>query len=117
MEYENRYHLARSSKYDCLLFDLDDTLYPLSSGLARECGQNIKDYMVQKLGVDKEKLIELSNLLYKNCGTTMAGLRLRSWEVTFPELKTRPCSKKSFNEPPYSQSCKHIVFCKTDLRK
>ncbi|KAM7254820.1 hypothetical protein ACFE04_020061 [Oxalis oulophora] len=85
MEYENRYHLAHSSEYDCLLFDLDDTLYPLSSGLALECGQNIKEYMVQKLGVDKEKLIELSNLLYKNYGTTMAGLRAIGYDFDYDE--------------------------------
>ncbi|OMO66341.1 HAD-superfamily hydrolase, subfamily IA, variant 3 [Corchorus capsularis] len=76
MEFENRYRLAQSAKYDCLLFDLDDTLYPISSGLARECGKNIKDYMVEKLGIDKDKIVELSNLLYKNYGTTMAGLRV-----------------------------------------
>lgn len=88
----------------CVNFaDLDDTLYPLSSGIARECGQNIKgdfllsikiscatshtsikalrltflvDYMVEKLGIDKSKILELSNSLYKNYGTTMAGLRV-----------------------------------------
>ncbi|KAK8547636.1 hypothetical protein V6N12_031770 [Hibiscus sabdariffa] len=67
MDYEDRYRVSQRPKYDCLLFgkliylgnenggegptetiwlnlfaDLDDTLYPLSSGLARECGNNIK---------------------------------------------------------------------------
>lgn len=88
-----------------LLSDLDDTLYPYSSGLATACGNNIKgigqllisviililfdeiwililvlikfpDYMVEKLGIDRSKIVELSNLLYKNYGTTMAGLRV-----------------------------------------
>ncbi|KAJ3682718.1 hypothetical protein LUZ60_012945 [Juncus effusus] len=62
-------------KYDCLLFDLDDTLYPLSSGIATECRKNIGDYMVEKLGIPEEKIDTLCNLLYKNYGTTMAGLR------------------------------------------
>ena len=35
------------------------------------------DYMVEKLGIDKSKIDDLSNLLYKNYGTTMAGLRVR----------------------------------------
>jgi putative hydrolase of the HAD superfamily len=83
MEYEGRYLLAQSSKYDCLLFDLDDTLYPLSSGLARQCGQNIKDYMVEKLGLDKDKIVELSNLCYKNYGTTMAGLRAIGYDFDY----------------------------------
>ena len=34
------------------------------------------DYMVEKLGIEKDKIVELSNLLYKNYGTTMAGLRV-----------------------------------------
>ncbi|CAN8287352.1 unnamed protein product [Cochlearia groenlandica] len=72
-------------KYDTLLFDLDDTLYPLSSGIAEECGQNIKDYMAEKLGIDKNKILELSNSLYKNYGTTMAGLRAIGYNFDYEE--------------------------------
>ncbi|XP_039002428.1 uncharacterized protein LOC120128890 isoform X1 [Hibiscus syriacus] len=85
MEYENRYSLTQRPKYDCLLFDLDDTLYPKSSGLARECGKNIRDYMVEKLGVEREKVVELSNLLYENYGTTMAGLRAVGYDFDYDE--------------------------------
>ncbi|CAG7891098.1 unnamed protein product [Brassica rapa] len=85
MEFENRYGLSATQKYDCLLFDLDDTLYPLSTGLARECGKNIKDYMVEKLGIPKDKIVELSNLLYKNYGTTMAGLRAIGYDFDYDE--------------------------------
>ncbi|KAE8713225.1 hypothetical protein F3Y22_tig00110213pilonHSYRG00142 [Hibiscus syriacus] len=85
MEYEDRYSLTQRPKYDCLLFDLDDTLYPKSSGLARECGKNIRDYMVEKLGVEREKVVELSNLLYENYGTTMAGLRAVGYEFDYDE--------------------------------
>lgn len=35
------------------------------------------DYMVEKLGIDQSKIAELGNLLYKNYGTTMAGLRVK----------------------------------------
>lgn len=75
MEFQDLFCASQSPKYDCLLFDLDDTLYPLSSGIAKECLKNIQDYMVEKLGIDESKLDALSNLLYKNYGTTMAGLR------------------------------------------
>ncbi|XP_039021655.1 uncharacterized protein LOC120153853 [Hibiscus syriacus] len=85
MEYDNRYSLTQRPKYDCLLFDLDDTLYPKSSGLARECGKNIRDYMVEKLGVEREKVVELSNLLYENYGTTMAGLRAVGYDFDYDE--------------------------------
>uniref|UniRef100_A0A804JNY3 Uncharacterized protein n=1 Tax=Musa acuminata subsp. malaccensis TaxID=214687 RepID=A0A804JNY3_MUSAM len=76
MEYEERYRQIQSPKYDCLLFDLDDTLYPLSSGIAAECRRNIGDYLVEKLGIEESKISDLCNLLYKNYGTTMAGLRV-----------------------------------------
>lgn len=33
--------------------------------------------MVEKLGIDENKIDTLCNLLYKNYGTTMAGLRVR----------------------------------------
>lgn len=85
MEYENRYLQTQKAKFDCLLFDLDDTLYPLSSGLAAACGQNIKDYMVEHLGIEKSKLAELGNLLYKNYGTTMAGLRAIGYDFDYDE--------------------------------
>ncbi|CAK7331496.1 unnamed protein product [Dovyalis caffra] len=62
-------------KYDCLLFDLDDTLYPLSSGLSVRVTQNIQEYMIQKLGIEESKVPELCVSLYKYYGTTMAGLR------------------------------------------
>ncbi|XP_042464559.1 uncharacterized protein C24B11.05-like [Zingiber officinale] len=75
MEYEARYRQVQKPKYDCLLFDLDDTLYPLSSGLAASCCKNIGDYLVEELGIEESKMPELGNLLYRNYGTTMAGLR------------------------------------------
>nr|XP_043623367.1 uncharacterized protein LOC122595118 [Erigeron canadensis] len=77
--------VQRHLKYDCLLFDLDDTLYPVSSGLAAEVLKNIKDYMVEKLGIDKEKIPQLCNLLYKNYGTTMAGIRAIGYDFDYDE--------------------------------
>ncbi|KAF7845478.1 putative hydrolase of the HAD superfamily [Senna tora] len=85
MEYEDRFRQAQRPKYDCLLFDLDDTLYPLSTGIAKACLKNIKDYMVEKLGIDQSKIDDLSNLLYKNFGTTMAGLRAIGYDFDYDE--------------------------------
>lgn len=76
---------GQNPKYECLLFDLDDTLYPLSSGLASAVLQNIKDYMVEKLDIDKSKIPDLCNLLYKNYGTTMAGLRAIGYDFDYDE--------------------------------
>ncbi|CBI30538.3 unnamed protein product, partial [Vitis vinifera] len=85
MEYGDIYLQAQRNKYDCLLFDLDDTLYPLSSGLAKACRNNIEDYMVEKLGIEKNKIADLGNLLYKNYGTTMAGLRAIGYDFDYDE--------------------------------
>ncbi|GMP85488.1 hypothetical protein CsSME_00038619 [Camellia sinensis var. sinensis] len=85
MGYEDQYRQAQRPKYDCLLFDLDDTLYPLSTGLAAGCCKNIGDYMVEKLGIDKNKIPELSDLLYKNYGTTMAGLRAIGYDFDYDD--------------------------------
>ncbi|KAI4324420.1 hypothetical protein MLD38_029912 [Melastoma candidum] len=85
MEFDRIFIQPLTSKYDCLLFDLDDTLYPLSSGLAKACLKNIGDYMVERLGIDESKIGTLSNLLYKNYGTTMAGLRAIGYRIDYDE--------------------------------
>ncbi|WJX49242.1 hypothetical protein P8452_35702 [Trifolium repens] len=83
MEYADLF--KQKPKYDCLLFDLDDTLYPLSSGLANAILQNLKDYMVEKLGIERTKTDDLCNLLYKNYGTTLAGLRAIGYDFDYDE--------------------------------
>ncbi|KAL0375221.1 UNVERIFIED_CONTAM: hypothetical protein Sradi_3437800 [Sesamum radiatum] len=85
MEFEDRYGQVQRPKYDCLLFDLDDTLYPLSSGLAAAVLKNIQDYMIEKLGIEESKIPDLCNLLYKNYGTTMAGLRAIGYDFDYDE--------------------------------
>jgi putative hydrolase of the HAD superfamily len=78
MENKDQYQHASKPKYECLLFDLDDTLYPLSSGLSVQVTKNIQEYMLQKLGIEEKKVPELCVSLYKKYGTTMAGLRVWS---------------------------------------
>ncbi|CAI9297964.1 unnamed protein product [Lactuca saligna] len=81
MEFKNEYQQQiPQSKYECLLFDVDDTLYPLSSGLSAECTKNIREYMVKKLGIEKTKVPEMCAQLYKDYGTTMAGLRALGYD-------------------------------------
>ncbi|CAI0539850.1 unnamed protein product [Linum tenue] len=75
-----------TQKYDCLLFDVDDTLYPLSSGLAPQVALNIQDYMTEKLGVMENKVQELCLSLYKYYGTTMAGLRAIGYKFDYDDF-------------------------------
>ncbi|KAK1434858.1 hypothetical protein QVD17_00612 [Tagetes erecta] len=81
MQYTNGYprHIEQS-RYECLLFDVDDTLYPLSSGLSAKCTKNIQEYMVNKLGIKESKVQKMCSQLYKDYGTTMAGLHALGYE-------------------------------------
>ncbi|XP_047055759.1 uncharacterized protein C24B11.05-like [Lolium rigidum] len=71
---------------DCLLFDLDDTLYPVSSGIGVDVMKNIQEYMVEKLGIEKSISLELCILLYKQYGTTMAGLRAVGYQFDYDDF-------------------------------
>ncbi|KAK6646077.1 hypothetical protein PHAVU_L007043 [Phaseolus vulgaris] len=83
MENGDQFQGISKKKYDCLLFDLDDTLYPLSSGLAEQVKKNIQVYMLQKLGIPEAKVPELCLSLYKTYGTTMAGLKAIGYDFDY----------------------------------
>ena len=36
------------------------------------------EFMIQKLGIEGNKVSEINRVLYKNYGTSMAGLRVKS---------------------------------------
>ncbi|KAI9195805.1 hypothetical protein LWI28_018284 [Acer negundo] len=81
---ENRQ--VSNKKYDCLLFDLDETLYPLGSGLSVEVIRNIQEYMIEKLGIEESKVPELCFQLYKYYGTTKAGLRAIGYNFDYDDF-------------------------------
>ncbi|KAK9086791.1 hypothetical protein Syun_029185 [Stephania yunnanensis] len=72
---------ATDSPFDCLLFDLDDTLYPLSTGIAVACKRNIEDFLVEKFGFSKEKASTARIELFKSYGSTLAGLRALGYDI------------------------------------
>lgn len=80
MAYENHYQQTEEPKVDCLLFDVDETLYPLSSGLSPVCTKNIIEYMINKLGIEEDKAPVMCVQLYREYGTTMAGLKAIGYE-------------------------------------
>ncbi|KAK7272058.1 hypothetical protein RJT34_28430 [Clitoria ternatea] len=86
MENGEQFQEISKAKYDCLLFDLDDTLYPLSSGLAEHVKKNIQEYMAQKLGIEGAKVPELCFSLYKTYGTTMAGLKAVGYDFDYDDF-------------------------------
>lgn len=74
--------VARSDtlKYECLLFDMDDTLYPLSSGVNLACRKNIEEYMLHHLNIEETEVPKMCLELYREYGTTMAGLKELGYE-------------------------------------
>ncbi|XP_044501435.1 suppressor of disruption of TFIIS-like isoform X2 [Mangifera indica] len=80
--------VGRTAKanYECLLFDLDDTLYPLSSGLNLACRKNIEEFMLKHLNIDEKDVPRMCLELYREHGTTMAGLKALGYEFDNDEF-------------------------------
>ncbi|KAG8074432.1 hypothetical protein GUJ93_ZPchr0006g46376 [Zizania palustris] len=109
MEFDHRCHKVQAPKFDCLLFDLDDTLYPMSSGIAARVKKNIEDYMVEKLGIEESKIENLGNLLYKNYGTTMAGLRAIGYTFDYDEYHSFVHGRLPYENIKPDPVLKHIL--------
>jgi len=58
-----------------LLVDLDDTVYPISSGLWPVIRDRIGLYMVERMGMAPESVPSLRQRLFSTYGTTLSGLR------------------------------------------
>ncbi|KAF6163481.1 hypothetical protein GIB67_029330 [Kingdonia uniflora] len=74
------------SKYDCLLFDMDDTLYPMSLGVNYACRKNIEEYMLKYLKIEESEVPGMCLDLYREYGTTMAGLKFLGYEFDNDEF-------------------------------
>nr|TKS14322.1 uncharacterized protein D5086_0000043960 [Populus alba] len=77
---------AKGPKYECLLFDMDDTLYPLSLGLNLACRKNIEEFMLHKLHIEESEVPRMCLELYREHGTTMAGLKALGYEFDDDEF-------------------------------
>ncbi|KAG9456437.1 hypothetical protein H6P81_000945 [Aristolochia fimbriata] len=73
------------SPFDCLLFDLDDTLYSSKSGLNVVCKRNIEEFLVKKCGFSPEKASCLRVDLFRAYGSTLAGLRALGFDIDADE--------------------------------
>ncbi|CAN1807773.1 Uncharacterized protein C24B11.05 [Linum perenne] len=69
------------SPFDCLLFDLDDTLYSSKLGIAEALRNNIDDFLVQKCGFSHSKAPTLRSELFKTYGSSLAGLRALGYNI------------------------------------
>jgi putative hydrolase of the HAD superfamily len=63
-------------RFHCLLFDLDDTLYPQNNGVWEMIRVRINRYMIEVLGFPPEVVPPLRQRLWHQYGTTLRGLQL-----------------------------------------
>lgn len=57
-----------------IFLDLDDTLYPKSSGVWDAVGDRINSYISLRLGLPQEQIAVLRDAYYQAYGTTLSGL-------------------------------------------
>jgi len=58
-----------------LFFDMDDTLYPKSTGIWETVTERIGEYMIDVMKLPKEHVPAIMDECYKQYGMTLAGLR------------------------------------------
>ncbi len=61
--------------YTTLFFDLDDTLYPPTTGLWEAIRQRMTAYMQERLGIPAEQIDPLRQHYLESFGTTLRGLQ------------------------------------------
>ena len=57
-----------------MFFDLDDTLYPSTTGVWQAIGDRMDTYNIQQLGIAPDKVKNLRESLFQEYGTTLRGL-------------------------------------------
>ena len=62
-------------KYTTIFFDLDDTLYPASTGLWQTIKERMNLYMAERMGFDLAEIPTLREKYYLQYGTTLRGLQ------------------------------------------
>ena len=67
--------ISKSSVITTLFIDLDDTLYPASSGVWSLIRQRIDRYMVERLNYPPDQVAAIRASLFQTYGTTMRGLQ------------------------------------------
>jgi putative hydrolase of the HAD superfamily len=63
-----------SSGITYLLFDLDETLYPSSSGMVEEISRRMTRYVARYLNLDEDSAARIRRALSQKHGTTLTGL-------------------------------------------
>ena len=64
-------------RFTTVLFDLDDTLYPASSGLWPALKHRMTDYMVERMQIPAADVPRLRKTYFRQYGTTLRGLQAK----------------------------------------
>ena len=64
-------------RFTTVFFDLDDTLYPNSTGLWHAIKERMTLYMTERMGLPAEQVPALREQYFKMYGTTLRGLQAR----------------------------------------
>jgi putative hydrolase of the HAD superfamily len=64
-------------RFNTFFFDLDETLYPSSSGLWMEIRARINTYMHERLGYSGEEIETVRDQYFREYGTTLRGLQAK----------------------------------------
>jgi putative hydrolase of the HAD superfamily len=75
------------SAIQCLLIDLDDTLYPANNGLWHVYKERINRYLIEEMGFPSAEVPDLRHRLYVQYGTTLRGLQ-HEFEVDMDHFLT-----------------------------
>lgn len=59
---------------ETIIFDLDDTLYPSSSGIWSLIRERIDSFMINRLGYDEKEVPATREKFFRTYGTTLRGL-------------------------------------------
>ena len=80
------------SAVDTLIFDVDDTLYPVSSGFSKHRnGPIVARFMVDELGFESEaEALALRDEVFRATHSTLKGLTLASREGRLPKPFAEP---------------------------
>jgi putative hydrolase of the HAD superfamily len=62
-------------RYTTIFFDLDDTLYPSSSGLWPTLKERMNRYMIERMDIPAEQVPFLREKYFRTYGTTLRGLQ------------------------------------------
>jgi pyrimidine 5'-nucleotidase len=64
-------------RFTTIFFDLDDTLYPATTGLWHAIKGRMNRYMIERMGLPETEVPALREQYYKMYGTTLRGLQER----------------------------------------